>query len=52
MRASAVRKEDNENESVPVSIFYDGETFTNGTYTVEIYVDGRLSGSKEIYFDK
>ena len=52
MRASAVRKVDNENESVPVSIFYDGETFTNGTYTVEIYVDGRLSGSKEIYFDK
>ena len=52
MRASAVRKVDYENESVPVSIFYDGETFTNGTYTVEIYVDGRLSGSKEIYFDK
>ena len=52
MRASAVRKVDDENESVPVSIFYDGETFTNGTYTVEIYVDGRLSGSKEIYFDK
>ena len=52
MRASEVRKVDYENESVPVSIFYDGETFTNGTYTVEIYVDGRLSGSKEIYFDK
>lgn len=52
MRASAVRKVDYENEFVPVSIFYDGETFTNGTYTVEIYVDGRLSGSKEIYFDK
>lgn len=52
MRASAVRKVDYENESVPVSIFYDGETFSNGTYTVEIYVDGRLSGSKEIYFDK
>ena len=52
MRASEVRKVDYENESVPVSIFYDGETFSNGTYTVEIYVDGRLSGSKEIYFDK
>lgn len=52
MRASAVRKVDYENESVPVSIFYDGESFTNGTYSVDIYVDGRLSGTKEIYFDK
>ena len=52
MRASAVRKVDYENESVPVSIFYDGESFTNGTYSVDIYVDGRLSGTMEIYFDK
>ena len=50
MRASAMRKVDYENESVPVSIFYDG-AFTKGTYTVEIYVDGRLSGSKEVYFE-
>lgn len=50
MRASAVRKVDYENESVPVSIFYDG-AFTKGTYSVEIYVDGRLSGSKEVYFE-
>ena len=50
MRASAVRKVDYENESVPVSIFYDG-SFTKGTYSVEIYVDGRLSGSKEVYFE-
>jgi hypothetical protein len=50
MRASAVRKVDYENESVPVSIFYD-DTFTKGTYSVEIYVDGRLSGSKEVYFE-
>ena len=51
MRASAVRKVDYENESVPVSIFYDGAAFTKGTYTVEIYVDGRMSGSKEVYFE-
>ena len=50
MRASAMRKVDYENESVPVSIFYDG-SFTKGTYSVEIYVDGRLSGSKEVYFE-
>ena len=50
MRASAMRKVDYENESVPVSIFYDG-AFTKGTYTVEIYVDGRLSGSKKVYFE-
>ena len=50
MRASAMRKVDYENESVPVSIFYDG-AFTKGTYSVEIYVDGRLSGSKEVYFE-
>ena len=51
MRASAVRKVDYENESVPVSIFYDGSVFTKGTYAVEIYIDGRLSGSKEAYFE-
>lgn len=51
MRASAMRKVDYENESVPVSIFYDGAAFTKGTYTVEIYVDGRMSGSKEVYFE-
>ena len=51
MMASAKRKVDYENESVPVSIFYDGESFAKGTYSVEIYVDGRLSGSKEVYFE-
>ena len=49
--ASAKRKVDYENESVPVSIFYDGETFTKGTYSVDIYIDGRHSGSKEVYFE-
>ena len=51
MMASAKRKVDYENESVPVSIFYDGETFTKGTYRVDIYIDGRNSGSKEVYFE-
>ncbi|MBO7199335.1 MAG: hypothetical protein J6V26_04825 [Alistipes sp.] len=51
MRASAMRKVDYENESVPVSIFYDGAAFTKGTYAVEIYIDGRLSGTKEVYFE-
>jgi Pyruvate/2-oxoacid:ferredoxin oxidoreductase gamma subunit len=49
--ASAKRKVDYENESVPVSIFYDGETFIKGTYSVDIYIDGRHSGSKEVYFE-
>ncbi len=52
MRASAMRKVDYENEAVDVSIFYNGASFEKGTYTVEVYIDGRLSGSKEIYFDK
>ena len=51
MMASAKRKVDYENESVPVSIFYDGEAFAKGTYAVEIYIDGRMSGSKEVYFE-
>lgn len=51
MMASAMRKVDYENESVPVSIFYDGAAFTKGTYTVDIYIDGRHSGSKDVYFE-
>lgn len=51
MMASAVRKVDYENQSVPVSIFYDGSAFEKGTYKVDIYVDGRLSGSQETYFE-
>ena len=51
MVASAVRKVDYENQSVPVSIFYDGAHFEKGTYKVEIYIDGRLSGTQETYFE-
>lgn len=50
MMASAVRKVDYENETVPVSIFYDGK-FAKGTYKFEIYIDGRLSGSQQTYFE-
>ena len=51
MVASAVRKVDYENQSVPVSIFYDGSHFEKGTYSVDIYIDGRHSGSQETYFE-
>jgi hypothetical protein len=51
MMASAVRKVDYENEPVPVSIFYDGSHFEKGTYKVDIYIDGRHSGSQETYFE-
>ena len=51
MIASAVRKVDYENQSVPVSIFYDGSHFEKGTYKVDIYIDGRHSGSQETYFE-
>lgn len=51
MMASAVRKVDYENQSVPVSIFYDGHSFDKGTYKVDIYIDGRHSGSQETYFE-
>ena len=51
MDASAVRKVDYQNQSVPVSIFYDGSHFEKGTYTVDIYIDGRHSGSQETYLE-
>ena len=51
MVASAVRKVDYENQSVPVSIFYDGSHFERGTYKVDIYIDGRHSGSQETFFE-
>ncbi|MBR2367658.1 MAG: hypothetical protein IKA81_03475 [Alistipes sp.] len=51
MMASAMRKVDYENQSVPVSIFYDGSAFERGTYKVDIYIDGRHSGSQESYFE-
>ena len=35
-------------EDLPVSIYIDGSGFTAGTYKVEVYIDGRLSGSSEV----
>ena len=49
--ASAVRKVSYENQSVPVSVFYDGESFEKGTYSVDIYIDGRHCGSGSTYFE-
>ena len=49
--ASAVRKVSYENESVPVSIFYDGSDFQKGTYKVDIYIEGRHCGSGNTYFE-
>ena len=51
MMASAMRKVDYENQSVPVSIFYDGDSFAKGTYKVDVYIDGRHCGSQETYFE-
>ncbi len=47
--ASAERTVDYENNDVPVSIFYTGNGFTQGTYTVQLYTEGRLIGENEIY---
>ena len=35
-------------EDLPVAIYIDGSNFTAGTYKVEIYIDGRLSGESEV----
>lgn len=35
-------------QDLPVSIYIDGTNFTAGTYKIEIYIDGRLSGSGEV----
>lgn len=51
MMASAMRKVDYENRSVPVSIYYNSGGLDSGTYKVEIYVDGRLSGVQETYIE-
>lgn len=49
--ASAVRKVDYENNMVPVSIYYDSNSFSKGTYSIDIYIDGRHCGSAKQYFD-
>ncbi len=45
---SAERTIDYQNEDIEVGIFYSGSGFTAGTYTIQLYADGRLIGSSEI----
>lgn len=45
---SAQRSIDYQNEDIEVGIFYNGSGFTAGTYTVQLYAEGRLIGSTEI----
>lgn len=45
---SASREVDYQNEDLGVGIFYNGSDFTAGTYTVQLYCDGRLIGQSEI----
>ncbi|MBO5893692.1 MAG: hypothetical protein J6Q31_05490 [Alistipes sp.] len=35
-------------QDLPVAIYIDGTNFTDGTYKIEIYIDGRLSGTNEV----
>ena len=35
-------------QDLPVAIYIDGSNFTPGTYKIEIYIDGRLSGTNEV----
>lgn len=45
---SAMRDVDYQNDDLGVSIFFDGGGITDGKYSVEIYMDGRLAGSTDI----
>ncbi|MCC8034416.1 MAG: hypothetical protein LIO77_00580 [Rikenellaceae bacterium] len=45
---SAMREVDYQNEDLTVSIFYNGTGITSGVYSVEVYIDGYLSGSSEV----
>ncbi len=45
---SASREVDYQNEDLGIGIFYNGSSFTPGTYTVQLYCDGRLIGESEI----
>ncbi len=45
---SAERTIDYQNEDIEVGIFYSGEGFTAGKYTIQLYAEGRLIGQTEI----
>ena len=42
---SAMREVDYQNSDLSVSIYYNGNGFTEGEYMVEVYVDGHQAGS-------
>ncbi len=45
---SAMREVDYQNQDLEVGIFFSGSKFTAGTYTIQLYADGRLIGSTEV----
>ena len=45
---SAQRTIDYQNEDIEVGIFYSGEGFTAGKYTIQLYAEGRLIGQSEV----
>ena len=45
---SAQRAVDYENQDLEVSIYFAGTDFTAGTYTIQLYAEGRLIGSSEV----
>lgn len=45
---SQSREMDYEGKDLPGSIYIDGSGFTPGTYTIEIYIEGRLAGTGEV----
>lgn len=42
---SAVREVDYQNSDLSVSIYYNGSGFTEGEYSVDIYIDGHQAGT-------
>lgn len=45
---SAAREVDYANEDLPVGLYYNGAGITDGTYLIEIYIDGAQAGSREM----
>ncbi len=46
---SAVREIDYQNKDLEVGLYYNGSGITDGTYLVEVYMDGYMIGSTEAY---
>lgn len=46
---SAVREVDYQNTDLPVSLYYSDSAITEGTYLVQVYMDGYMVGSSEVY---